>query len=67
MSPTARAMAKVFKVFLGVDTTAAVVICISIAFFYTMMSGMWGVALTDFLQYFIALGGTIVLAWIVIP
>jgi len=60
------AMAKVFKVFLGVDTTAAVVICISIAFFYTMMSGMWGVALTDFLQYFIALGGTIVLAWIVI-
>jgi len=60
------AMAKVFKVFLGVDTTAAVIICISIAFFYTMMSGMWGVALTDFLQYFIALGGTIVLAWIVI-
>ncbi|MCZ6639657.1 MAG: Na+:solute symporter [Candidatus Dadabacteria bacterium] len=60
------AMAKVFKVFFGVDTTIAIVICISIAFFYTMMSGLWGVALTDFLQYFIALFGTIILAWIVI-
>ena len=60
------AMAKVFKVFFGVDTTIAIVICISIAFFYTMMSGLWGVALTDFLQYFIALIGTIILAWIVI-
>ncbi len=60
------AMAKVFKVFFGVDTTIAIVICISIAFFYTMMSGLWGVALTDFLQYFIALFGTIILAWVVI-
>ena len=60
------AMAKVFKVFFGIDTTLAVVICISIAFFYTMMSGLWGVALTDFLQYFIALFGTAALAWVVI-
>ena len=48
------AMAKVLKIFFGVETTAAIVICISIAFFYTMMSGIWGVALTDFFQYFIA-------------
>ncbi len=60
------AMAKVFKVFFGIDTTLAIVICISIAFFYTMMSGLWGVALTDFLQYFIAIIGTVILAWIVI-
>lgn len=60
------AMAKVFKVFFGVETLAAVIICISIAFFYTMLSGLWGVALTDFLQYFIALFGTIILAWVVI-
>ena len=39
------AMAKVFKVFFGIDTVLAIVICISIAFFYTMMSGLWGVAL----------------------
>lgn len=60
------AMAKVFKVFFGIDTVLAIAICISIAFFYTMMSGLWGVALTDFLQYFIAIFGTIVLAWVVI-
>jgi Na+/proline symporter len=60
------AMAKVLKIFFGVDTTVAIVICISIAFFYTMMSGIWGVALTDFLQYFIALTGTVILAYVVI-
>lgn len=60
------AMAKVFKVFFGIDTILAISICISIAFFYTMMSGLWGVALTDFLQYFIAIFGTVILAWIVI-
>ncbi|MFI5322080.1 MAG: sodium:solute symporter family protein [Thermodesulfobacteriota bacterium] len=60
------AMAKVLKIFFGVETTVAIVICIAIAFFYTMMSGIWGVALTDFLQYFIALFGTIILAWVVI-
>jgi SSS family solute:Na+ symporter len=60
------AMAKVLKVFFGVETTVAIVICMSIAFFYTMMSGIWGVALTDFLQYFIALFGTIILACVVI-
>ncbi len=60
------AMAKVLKIFFGVETTAAIVICMSIAFFYTMMSGIWGVALTDFFQYFIALFGTIILAWVVI-
>ncbi|MEM7008524.1 MAG: sodium:solute symporter family protein [Thermodesulfobacteriota bacterium] len=60
------AMAKVFKVFFGIDTDLAIIICISIAFFYTMMSGLWGVALTDFLQYFIAVIGTVILAWVVI-
>ena len=60
------AMAKVFKVFFGFDTTLAIIICVSIAFFYTMMSGLWGVALTDFFQYFIALIGTALLACVVI-
>ena len=60
------AMAKVLKVFFGVETSLAIFVCMAIAFFYTMMSGLWGVALTDFLQYFVALIGTIVLAWVVI-
>ena len=60
------AMAKVLKVFFGVETTVAIAICLFIAFFYTMMSGLWGVMLTDFFQYFLALAGTIILAWVVI-
>ncbi len=60
------AMVKVFKVFFGFETTLAVIICISIAFFYTMMSGLWGVTVNDFVQYFIALFGTIILAFIII-
>ncbi len=34
------AMAKVLKVFFGVETTVAIAICLFIAFFYTMMSGL---------------------------
>lgn len=60
------AMAKILKVFFGFETTFAVIICISIAFIYTTMSGLWGVAFTDFFQYFVALFGTTALALIVI-
>lgn len=60
------AMAKFFQVFFGVDTVVAVVICIVIALTYTMLSGLWGVVITDFLQYIIALSGTIILAVVVI-
>ena len=60
------AMAKVLKVFFGFETTFAVILCIGIAFFYTMMSGLWGVALTDFFQYFVALIGTTVFAYVVV-
>jgi SSS family transporter len=60
------AMAKILKVFFGFETTLAVILCMTIAFIYTTMSGLWGVALTDFFQYFVALFGTIVLAWVVI-
>lgn len=60
------AMAKILKVFFGFETTFAVILCIAIAFIYTTMSGLWGVALTDFFQYFVALIGTTIIAWIVV-
>lgn len=60
------AMAKILKVFFGFETTFAVILCIAIAFIYTTMSGLWGVALTDFFQYFVALIGTTLLAYIVV-
>ena len=60
------AMAKVFGVFFGVETYIAIVGCLAIAVLYTALSGIWGVAITDFIQYFIALFGSIVLVHFVI-
>ena len=33
----------------------------SITTIYIILSGLWGVAITDFIQFFIALGGAIIL------
>jgi len=43
------------------STVLVVSILITVAFFYTMMSGLWGVVVTDFLQYVVSFGGAIVL------
>jgi SSS family solute:Na+ symporter len=60
------AMAKILKVFFGFESTSAIILCIAIAFLYTILSGLWGVVLTDFFQYFVALSGTTIFAWIVV-
>lgn len=60
------AMVKVFKVFFGVDQAYAVIFCITIAIIYTTFSGLWGVVITDLIQYFLALIATIILAIVVI-
>ncbi|MGH7885039.1 MAG: sodium:solute symporter family protein, partial [Thermodesulfobacteriota bacterium] len=60
------AMVKVFKVFFGVDQIYAVIFCISVAIVYTTFSGLWGVVVTDLIQYFIALSATIILAAVII-
>lgn len=60
------AMVKVFKVFFGVDQVYAVIFCITIAIIYTTFSGLWGVVITDLIQYFLALIATIILAIVVI-
>ena len=60
------AMSKVFSVFFGVEQIYAVVFCLTIALIYTVLSGLWGVVITDFIQYIIALIGTILLALIII-
>ena len=60
------AMTKVFEVFFGVGQIYAVSLCVGIVLIYTVFSGLWGVVITDFVQYVIALGGTVVLAVVVI-
>jgi len=60
------AMSKVLGVFFGIDKVYAVTVCLGIAFVYTMLSGLWGVVVTDFIQYILALAGTIIFAIIVV-
>ena len=55
-------MAKVLSGMLGVEKWTALVVCLLITFAYTAVSGFWGVAATDGMQYCFEMGGAIVLA-----
>jgi SSS family solute:Na+ symporter len=55
-------MAKVLAGTLGVSKWTALIVCLLITFAYTAVSGYWGVAATDGLQYLFEMGGAIVLA-----
>jgi len=56
------AMAKIIGISTGLDKWTAVVICLSITLAYSVLSGLWGVVVTDFVQFFIAMAGAIILA-----
>ena len=60
------AMTKVFSVFFGVGQIYAVCLCVGVVLVYTVFSGLWGVVVTDFVQYAVALFATAALAVIVI-
>lgn len=55
-------MAKVLAGTLGIPKWAALITCLLITFAYTVVSGYWGVAATDGLQYIFEMSGAIVLA-----
>jgi Na+/proline symporter len=55
-------MSAVASVTLGVGRNWAVWGCAVIALFYSALSGLWGVVITDFLQFGLAMGGAILLA-----
>ncbi|HEY8712873.1 MAG TPA: sodium:solute symporter family protein [Thermoanaerobaculia bacterium] len=55
-------MAKVLSGMLGVEKWTALIVCLLITFGYTAVSGFWGVAATDGMQYCFEMGGAIVLA-----
>lgn len=60
------AMTKVFGVFFGVGQIYAVCLCVGIVVVYTVFSGLWGVVVTDFVQYAVALFSTVLLAVVVV-
>jgi Na+/proline symporter len=60
------AMAKILSVTLGWNRLTAVMVSLALTAVYSAMSGLWGVVVTDFFQFILAMGGTVALAWFVI-
>ena len=56
------AMASVVAVMLNMDKWTAVWLCVFIALVYAILSGFWGVVVTDLVQFCIAMFGSIALA-----
>ena len=60
------AMVKFSQVMLGWDPAPTLVVCVGLALVYTIASGLWGVVVTDLLQFFAGMTGSIVLAGLVL-
>jgi Na+/proline symporter len=56
------ALVKIIELTIGVDKWIAVGICVLVTLAYSGLSGLWGVVVTDFLQFIIAMIGSLVLA-----
>ena len=56
-------MAKVLSGTLGLVKWEALGFCLGITFVYSVLSGLWGVVVTDAVQFLIAMFGSITLAW----
>lgn len=56
------AIYKIMNAAVGWDKPLSIIVFTGLAFSYTLLSGMWGVALTDLVQYVIAQGGAIIFA-----
>lgn len=56
------AMAKILRVTLGWDRPTAVLVGLAVTGVYSAVSGLWGVVVTDFFQFLLAMLGTIALA-----
>ncbi len=60
------AMAAVAAVMLNIDKWTAVWILVAVALIYALLSGFWGVVITDLVQFSIAMFGSIALAIIAV-
>jgi Na+/proline symporter len=56
-------MAKILSGTLGLEKWQALGFCLGITFLYSVLSGLWGVVVTDAVQFVIAMIGSIALAW----
>jgi SSS family solute:Na+ symporter len=60
------AMVKFTRVLLGWPPEVALFVCVGLALTYTIASGLWGVVVTDILQFTAGMFGSLTLAWIVL-
>ncbi|HUX00644.1 MAG: sodium:solute symporter family protein [Phycisphaerae bacterium] len=60
------AMVKLMQVLFGVHPVVAVAVCAGVATLYAVLSGYWGVVVTDLVQFVVAMVGAIVLAAVVV-
>lgn len=56
------AMAKIVEVTVGWDKWLSILVVSAVPLAYSVAAGLWGVVITDFLQFIIAMGGAIALA-----
>ncbi len=56
-------MAKILTVLTGAGQWEVIIIMYLLIGVYIAFSGLWGVIITDFIQFIIAMGGSILLAW----
>ncbi len=59
-------MAKVLTVVTGADQWAVIFFLYGLIGIYIAFSGLWGVVVTDFFQFIIAMSGSILLAWLAV-
>ncbi len=59
-------MAKILTVVTGADQWMVIVALYLLIGIYIALSGLWGVVVTDFIQFIIAMGGSILLAWLAV-
>ncbi|MBN1290956.1 MAG: Na+:solute symporter [Candidatus Latescibacteria bacterium] len=56
------AMSKIVTMTMGIDKWLAISICLLVTVIYSTFSGFWGVVVTDFFQFLIAMTGSIMLS-----
>ncbi len=59
-------MAKVLTIITGADQWTIIIGLYLLIGMYITISGLWGVVVTDFIQFIIAMGGSILLAWLAV-
>ncbi|HET9385275.1 MAG TPA: sodium:solute symporter family protein [Gemmatimonadales bacterium] len=57
-----KAMADVLQITMGISGWRVAILLFLITAGYSILSGLWGVVVTDFFQFLVAMGGSIVLA-----